>query len=298
MSPKVTIILPTYNRAGLITETIESITRQTYANWELIIMDDGSDDNTEEIIRKIKDERIRYHKAARTGMVSKLKNTGIRNAEGELIAFNDSDDLWAPTKLEKQVKALSQYPEAGFCLTGGYTFRNKNVPVDYLYKVKSGIKYGNIFTSIFRSEVSCCTPVLLFHKKCIEIAGFFDETKPFSDPEFIAALASHFNAVILFEPLFYRRLHDETDSNEHWEKRNYEWIKVIRTYQSKGMLDSAVANEALFKLYLNFGEKYLRLKQRMKAMKLFFIAWRYKPASILPARKISKTILRYFTDQV
>ena len=75
--PKVSIILATYNRAGLIMQTIESILRQTFSNWELIIVDDGSDDNTEEIIMQLKDVRIQFHKAGRIGIVGKIKNIGI-----------------------------------------------------------------------------------------------------------------------------------------------------------------------------------------------------------------------------
>ena len=121
--PKVSIIMPTYNRANYIGETIESVRNQTYDNWELIIVDDGSEDNTGEIISRVKDERIRFYKAGRIAINGKIKNIGIEKANGELIAFIDSDDLWAETKLEKQVAALQEYPEAGFSLTGGFNFR-------------------------------------------------------------------------------------------------------------------------------------------------------------------------------
>jgi len=121
--PKISILMPTYNRASLIGETIESILKQTYENWELIIVDDGSDDNTEEVISQIKDQRIRFCKAGRIAINGKIKNIGLEEADGELVAFIDSDDLWAVTKLEKQVAALQEYPEAGFSLTGGFNFK-------------------------------------------------------------------------------------------------------------------------------------------------------------------------------
>src|SRR3990170_6954988 len=111
-SSKVSIIMSTYNRAAYIIETIESIRNQTYQNWELIIIDDGSDDNTEEVIEAIKDSRIQFYKAGRLGIASKIKNIGLEKVTGELIAFIDSDDLWAQTKLEKQLILLQQYPEA------------------------------------------------------------------------------------------------------------------------------------------------------------------------------------------
>ena len=137
-SPNVSIILPTFNRAKFIVETIESIRNQTYQNWELIIVDDGSDDNTEGLISKINDERIQFYKAGRIGINGKIKNIGLKIASGELIAFIDSDDLWASTKLEKQVTALQQYPEAGFSLTGGYNFKKPSEPIDYFYQQREG----------------------------------------------------------------------------------------------------------------------------------------------------------------
>ena len=131
--------MPTYNRANYIGETIESVRNQTYNNWELIIVDDGSEDNTGEIISRIKDERIRFYKAGRIAINGKIKNIGIEKANGELIAFIDSDDLWAETKLEKQVAALQEYPEAAFSLTGGFNFRDVNQPIDFFYQAKRGL---------------------------------------------------------------------------------------------------------------------------------------------------------------
>jgi len=104
--PKISIVMPTYNRASVIGETIQSIMNQTYGNWELIIVDDGSDDDTEKVVSRFNDQRIQFYKACRIGVNGKIKNIGLEKAHGELIAFMDSDDLWAETKLEKQVAAL------------------------------------------------------------------------------------------------------------------------------------------------------------------------------------------------
>lgn len=290
-NPKVSIILPTYNRAGLIMETIESIRHQTYPNWELIIVDDGSDDNTEKIIAQIQDNRIQLHKAGRIGIVGKIKNIGIEISNGELIAFIDSDDLWANTKLEKQIAALQQYPEAGFSLTGGYNFKESGKPIEYFYKQKEGIRYDDIFLAIFRAEVSTTMPSLMLRKECLQTAGVFKESKPFSDVEFILDLAKHFKAVILYEPLFYRRIHEANDSDTNWIKRHYEGIEMISSY--KNSLPKKIVTDSLFRSYLNFGEKCLKYKKRGKAISSFFSAWKQKPFSILPLRKSAKAII-YF----
>src|SRR6478735_6490982 len=115
--PKVSIIMPTYNRAAFIMQSIESVQKQTYSNWELIIVDDASEDNTAALVNGINDERIHYLPITKTGVGIKLRLHGVERATGELIAFIDSDDLWAKEKLAKQVNALRDHPGAAFSLT-------------------------------------------------------------------------------------------------------------------------------------------------------------------------------------
>ena len=285
--------MPTYNRANYIGEAIESIRKQTYRNWELIIVDDGSEDNTEEIVSQIQDERIRFYKAGRIAINGKIKNIGIEKAGGELIAFIDSDDLWADSKLEKQVASLHEYPEAAFSLTGGFNFRDLNQPIDFFYKQKEGLRYGDIFIAIFRSEISTTAPSLVLRRECLAVGGF-DETKPFSDIDFITKLASSFKAVILYEPLLYRRLHEANDSGANWIKGYEQGISLIELYKKK--LPAPVVREALFKLYVNFGEDWLLHKERKKAIKYFFYAWKNRPFSIVPLKKTAKGILQALTN--
>ena len=284
--------MPTYNRAEYIIETIESILNQTYSNWELIIVDDGSDDNTEELISQIKDERIQFYKAGRIGVNGRIKNIGLEKVFGELIAFIDSDDLWAATKLEKQVAALHQYPQAGFSLTGGYNFRKLNEPVDFFYKQREGVKCENVFISFFKSELSTTTPSLMLRRQCIDVAGLFKETSPFSDIDFILSLAYHFKAVILYEPLLYRRLHEANDSKANWLKGYNKGIEIIQSYKKD--LPAKIARDALFRLYINFGEDCLLYKERRKAIRHFFSAWKNKPYSIVPLKKTGKAIIQSF----
>jgi glycosyltransferase involved in cell wall biosynthesis len=290
-NPKVSIILPTYNRAGLIMETIESIRHQTYSNWELIIVDDGSDDGTEKIIAQIKDNKIQFYKAGRIGIAGKIKNIGIEMSNGELIAFIDSDDLWAKTKLEKQVAALQQHPEAGFSLTGGYNFRETNKPLEYFYKQKEGIRYGNVFIAFFKSEVSAAVPSLILRKECLQTTGLFKQSKSFSDVEFILTLARNFRAIILYEPLFFRRIHNANDSSSNWVKRHYEGIEMILSY--KNDLPKAILSDSLFRSHINFGEKCLKHRKKGKAIKSFIDAWKQRPLSFIPLKKIIKSVLYY-----
>lgn len=289
--PKVSIIMTTWNRAAFIMESVKAVLQQTHQNWELIIVDDGSEDNTAEIIAEIKDERVRFYPAGKIGLGIKLKNIGIEKSDGGLIAFIDSDDLWAPDKLEKQIAALMDHPEAGFSITGGYNFKKQNEPLEYFYKQSEGMLYDNIFNLFFTSGASVLPQTLMMKRQCLPVIQQSVQTSPGSDVEFLLDLAIHFNAVILYEPLLYRRLHDESFSASNWEKGYEEGIEVTLKYRNNKKLLRAIANDALFRLYINFGESCYVREKRTKAIGKFLKAWSYKPFSIVPLKKTIKVIL-------
>lgn len=106
MDELVSIIMPSYNTGKYIKETINSVINQTYTNWELLIVDDCSTDNTDEVISECKDERIRYFKNEKNLGTAISRNKALREAKGKWIAFLDSDDLWEKEKLEKQIEFM------------------------------------------------------------------------------------------------------------------------------------------------------------------------------------------------
>jgi glycosyltransferase involved in cell wall biosynthesis len=117
VKPKVSVIIPTYNRAAKVTCAIESVLAQTASDLEVIVVDDGSSDGTGLMLRELYGDRIRYFAQANQG-VSVARNKGIAEAKGEWIAFLDSDDLWDKQKLEWQFRALQRFaPECGGCYT-------------------------------------------------------------------------------------------------------------------------------------------------------------------------------------
>lgn len=108
MNDLVSIIMPSYNTAQYIEESIQSVRMQTYTNWELIIVDDCSTDNTDEVVREIQDSRIKYMKNEKNSGAAESRNRALREAKGKWIAFLDSDDLWYPEKLEKQIAFMKK----------------------------------------------------------------------------------------------------------------------------------------------------------------------------------------------
>lgn len=108
MNELVSVIMPSYNTAKFIEETINSVLNQTYQNFEIIIVDDCSTDNTDEVVAQIRDERIKYIKNEKNSGAALSRNRALREAKGKWIAFLDSDDVWLPEKLEKQIAFMKE----------------------------------------------------------------------------------------------------------------------------------------------------------------------------------------------
>ena len=111
LTPFISIVIPTYNRADLIPIAIQSVLDQTYQNWELIIVDNFSDDDTKEVVESFADHRISMLQLPRTGSVAASRNFGVLHSKGEWIAFLDSDDWWFPEKLSMVFKAIQSQPD-------------------------------------------------------------------------------------------------------------------------------------------------------------------------------------------
>lgn len=108
MNDLVSIIMPSYNTERFIADSIQSVLNQTYQNWELIIVDDCSTDNTDSVVATISDNRVKYLKNEKNSGAAVSRNRALREAKGKWIAFLDSDDLWMPNKLEKQIKFMEE----------------------------------------------------------------------------------------------------------------------------------------------------------------------------------------------
>ncbi len=167
---KISVIIPTYNRKHTIGRAIFSVLRQTHSVFELIVVDDGSDDGSGEWIRKEYPE-IQYIFQPNAG-VSSARNKGIELAKGSWIAFLDSDDEWLPKKIEYQIKSIQRNPDYYFCHTNEIWIRN-GIRVNQKKKHK---KYGGY---IFDKCLDICRvspSSTLVHKKIFRTIGLFDES--------------------------------------------------------------------------------------------------------------------------
>ncbi|WP_096203109.1 glycosyltransferase family 2 protein [Bacillus sp. FJAT-45350] len=154
----VTVIMPAYNSEKYIEESIESVLLQTYSNIELIVLDDGSTDNTIKIIEKLssKDQRINLYKNERNLGVSETRNKGISMAKGEWIAFLDSDDIWEKTKLEKQMM-YAEASNAEFLYTAVTYINEEGRAYSGQFKVPPKVSYKQLL----RQNIITCSSVLL-----------------------------------------------------------------------------------------------------------------------------------------
>jgi glycosyltransferase involved in cell wall biosynthesis len=176
--PKVSVIIPTYNRAHLIGRSIKSVLDQTFIDFELIVVDDGSTDNTEEVVKAYNDQRIRYIRYTKNRGAPAARNTGIRAARGEYIAFNDSDDEWLPQKLERQMAFFErdQGGNLGLVVCDYWIVRkNKEIlckPIENRLNYERLLEYfsdSGIGTTQFILKRNIVSPELYFDEKLVAL---------------------------------------------------------------------------------------------------------------------------------
>ena len=158
MNALVSIITPTYNSAKFIAETIQSVQNQTYQNWEMIIVDDGSSDETESVVLSIlqNDNRIQFHKLSQNSGPAVARNTGIEKASGDYMTFIDADDIWFPTFIENNIKTIQ---ETGIPFVFS-SYRRANEQLEFVYSdfiVPHKVSYTDILKS---NSISCLTAFL------------------------------------------------------------------------------------------------------------------------------------------
>lgn len=169
--PTVTVIIPTFNRSELVTQAINSVLAQDYGDFEILVIDDGSADNTKQVVAEIKDNRIKYF-YKNNGGVSSARNLGLKNAQGQFICFLDSDDLWPANFLQTMIKHLQDSPEYGaaYCMRTRL-FEDGSIQPSYQKKFfSSGQVTARLFEKTFIQTSAIC-----FRKKVLE-GLFFDES--------------------------------------------------------------------------------------------------------------------------
>lgn len=199
-TPTISVVVPTYNRAALLPRAVRSVLAQTYADIEIIIVDDASTDETESVVATLDDPRIRYirHESNLGGAAT--RNTGIKAARGKLIAFQDSDDEWLLDKLEKQTGLLHSRDDEAEIVYCGFIRFDHGSPV-YVPEARTEPRQGHILPRLLHSNF-VSTQTLLVPRACFENVGLFDEQLPrFQDWELVIRLAAEYEFLLVDEPL-------------------------------------------------------------------------------------------------
>jgi glycosyltransferase involved in cell wall biosynthesis len=205
--PLVSIIIPTYNRERLVQDTIDNVFGQTFTDWELIIIDDGSTDNTQAVLNKRYGDTIRYVYQENQGE-SAARNHGLGLASGKYLAFLDSDDLWSPIKLECQVAVLEAEHQVGLVYTRAYFINYeglilRRLPDGHNQHTDTVTWADLVLDNVVAGGGSSAT----VRRECIERVGSFDERIRFGEEwDLWIRIARHFQVRQIAEPLCFYRL--------------------------------------------------------------------------------------------
>ena len=290
---KVSIILPTFNRAHLLGETIKSVQLQTYPYWELIIVDDGSTDRTPQLIERLADSRIRYFAQPHSGNIISLRLNGIYYANGEFIAFLDSDDLWIPEKLKTQLDLLHENPDASFVFSNGLHFGEDDSPP------KNCISFfkGNIFLPMLIDEQFIYfVPSLLIRRKVMnKVTGLMPHPIE-NDLDFLLRLGCVCDGIFINKRLVKIRKHQDSDSNNHDILPQIEYISMVRRFKDMNMLSEMEFKKVTSRELYKLGVKFTHDKQWVKAEQYFNQALNESPYSLRILGRVIQVRLNKFIE--
>jgi glycosyltransferase involved in cell wall biosynthesis len=209
-APCVSVVLPTFNRLEFLKCAVQSVTEQTYMDWNLIIADDGSNEHTRAYLRSLSNpSRITLIELAHSGNPAAVRNAALRAATGEYVAFLDSDDVWMPMKLERQVASLRVSGRRwGYT---GYSRIDASGRVSQWPGTRQWVPYrGFIFDQLLMFEAEVSTPAVLVERRLLDEVGGFDEQQTvFEDYDLWLRLALRYEIDLIDQPLVQLRSHDQ-----------------------------------------------------------------------------------------
>lgn len=246
--PKVSVIITTFNRANYIRQAIESVFNQSYQDFEIIVIDDGSTDNTREILKKY-NNKIRYLFQENRGLAYSRK-LGASLSKGNYIAFLDSDDVWLPEKLKIQVDTLDKDPELALVCSESYVINDSGEIVGHLKRTsRDKESYINLFERDF-----ILTLTVIVRRQCYNDIGGFDETLlGVDDYDCWLRLASKYKFKYLDFPLSKYRIH-EHNMSKNLEIMLKEEIKIFKKGEIKKDINFFKRRVRISKLYYLLAE--------------------------------------------
>ncbi len=284
-NPTVSVVIPTYNREQLIARSVKSVLSQTYQNFEIIIVDDASTDNTKKVVNSLNDGRIKYVRHDKNKGEAAARNTGIKLARGEYIASHDSDDEWLPEKLEKQIKAFEDCsPEVGVVYTGFW--KEENGKKTYIPFSWVNQKNGDIHEELLKGNF-IGSPVAVIKKECFTGTGLFDERlRNLVDWEMWIRISKRYHFICIDEPLVVAHY----DSGNVSDNPN-SLINALELILEKNHDEFKNKKKLLARYWINIGNLLVANGEAKKGRRYIFDALRLYPFSV---RSTSAALLAFF----
>jgi glycosyltransferase involved in cell wall biosynthesis len=280
--PLISVIIPSYNSACFVPQAVQSALAQTYGRVEVIVVDDGSTDDTKERLAPL-DSRIRYI-FQKNGGPSKARNRGIKEAQGDLIAFLDADDLWLPEKLAKQWAVLQTNSEAALVHTDVYQLYAHSSESAYVYLGRERFS-GWCYTEFFWGN-RIQTSTVMITRRCIEQIGSFDESiqgASTEDLDLWLRIARHYPLTYVNEPLVFYRHHLSNGSLNQRVMTENEYYVLAKALNVNCALNKALdqgrIRQRLFELAFQAGYSNVDLDDLPHARRYFQQALSYNPWS-------------------
>lgn len=210
--PKISVVIPAYNAMAYLPETMESVLGQSFEDFEAIVINDGSFDQTAQWVSQVTDPRVRLISQENQGNAG-ARNTGIIHAQGDYVAFLDADDLWEPTKLEKQVRVLEENPDVGLVYTWVAYIDERGTLTGRVFKHEVE---GQVWSQLTEHNIVESGSVAMVRRSCFETVGLFDRNlgSHVEDWDMWLRMANHYPFKVVKEPLvYYRQVSNSTSRN-------------------------------------------------------------------------------------
>jgi len=278
----VSVIVPTYNAEKTIADTISSILCQSFSNLELIIIDDGSTDNTAEIVHKFNDNRINYVYQTNQER-AETRNHGIALAQGELIAFVDSDDIWLFNKLEKQLDVIKNNPDIGLIYCDLIHFDDETGRELFRFSNKVNLRRGNNCIKAILRDNFIQSPTPIVRKDIFDKLGLFDSSLiPVEDWDMWIRIASMYEIEVVNEPLACYRVHQKHTSWKNKPDLLYNsTLKMFEKIEKTLILEDPSLNHTLQKCrslaHYNYATAMMDKHQLNKSFDYYRLAIKSNP---------------------
>jgi len=286
---KVSVLAVNYNRADLIKETIFSVLNQSYSNLEFVIIDDGSEDDSVNVINEIKDNRIKCYTISHIGHLGKLRNLALSKITGEYFVFIDTDDLMKPDFISKSIDIINKN-NADFSISGVEQFNNKgfikNLPV---YKSSNFYSQEFKFIDVLFNRLTCCLPAIVFKNKILGNDLKFNENMTLPDHEFVTFASYYFKGIVIDESLISVRRHEKNMTAIEKVDSYFYFIETVRKFYDIKAISTFQKNKMLGLLHYLVGNYYLNNSNKRLATLNYKKSIVYYPFEIKSYFKLAMT---------